>query len=72
MAFFPEYENHDGIALAALLARGEISQADLLRAAQEGMDRYNPALNAVLLRLDAQAACQPLRAGASPWPACRY
>jgi len=66
MAFFPEYENHDGIALAALLAKGEISTADLLRAAQERMDLHNPAVNAVLLRLDEQAARQPQRAAASP------
>ena len=64
--FFPEYEDNDGMALASMLQRGQISHAELLRAAQERMDARNPALNALTLRLDTQAGQQAFTPGASP------
>lgn len=66
MAFFPDYEEHDGLSLAGLLASGQISQGELLRAARERMDSRNPALNALVLRLDDSADRQVPPPGASP------
>lgn len=66
MTFFPEYEEHDGLSLASLLASGQISQAELLRAARERMDARNPPLNAVIQRLDRAANQQRVQAGSSP------
>jgi amidase len=56
-----EYLRHDATALAALVARGEVSAAELLALAQAQMARVQPALNALLRPLDAMAAAQLAR-----------
>ncbi len=48
MRTFPEYESFDGLGLAALVQRGVVSPAELLEAAIERVDTYNPKLNAVI------------------------
>lgn len=45
---FAEYEEYDGLGLADLIRRGEVSSADVLEAAIERIEARNPALNAVI------------------------
>src|SRR5438132_879197 len=42
------YAEHDGLALAELVRRGEVSPLDLVEAAIARIERHNPALNAVV------------------------
>jgi amidase len=48
---FPEYESHDGLGLAALVAAGEISAGELLEVAIGRVEARNPAINAVVMPL---------------------
>jgi amidase len=60
---FAEYEQYDAMGLAALIRAGEVSSAEVLEAAIERIEARNPALNAVVLRLDGSArsrAADPL------------
>jgi amidase len=43
-----EYARHDGLGLAALVARGEVSPAELVESAIARIERHNGALNAVV------------------------
>lgn len=45
---FDEYAEHDGLGLAALVAKGEVSPAELVEAAIERVERHNGVLNAVV------------------------
>ncbi|MDO8379811.1 amidase [Phenylobacterium sp.] len=45
---FPEYSDFDGLGLAALVAKGEVSPLDLVDAAIERIERHNGSLNAVV------------------------
>jgi amidase len=45
---FAEYAQHDAIGLAALVEKGDVSPAELVEAAIEGVERCNGALNAVV------------------------
>jgi amidase len=45
---FAEYAEYDGLGLADLAARGEVSPAELVEAAIERIERHNGALNAVV------------------------
>jgi amidase len=47
---FAEYSDHDGLGLAALVRKGEVSPAELVDAAIERIERHNPALNAVVYK----------------------
>ncbi|MEM7227086.1 MAG: amidase [Pseudomonadota bacterium] len=47
---FTDYAKHDGLALADLVARQEVSPAELVEAAIAAIERHDPALNAVVLR----------------------
>ncbi|MDP9102588.1 MAG: amidase family protein [Pseudomonadota bacterium] len=47
---FAEYADHDGLGLAALVRKGEVSPAELVEAAIERIERHNPALNAVVYK----------------------
>ena len=51
MAKFAEYEQYDGLGLAALVRRGELTPGDLLDAAIERVEARNPAVNAVVMKL---------------------
>ncbi|MEJ5359678.1 MAG: amidase family protein [Desulfobacterales bacterium] len=55
MAAFSEYEHFDGLGLAALVRRGEVSPAEILEAALERIERLNPRLNAVVTRMEEAA-----------------
>ncbi len=51
MTRFPDYERYDGLGLAALVARREISADELLEAAIERVEARNPGVNAVTMKL---------------------
>jgi amidase len=51
-----EYAQYDGLGLAELVARGEVSASELLEAAMARADRYNPSLNAIIHRFDQRAS----------------
>lgn len=60
---FKEYADHDATGLAALVARREVSAAELLDAAVARLDALNPRLNAVnipMLEIGRARAAQPL------------
>jgi amidase len=47
---FDEYAEHDGLGLAALVAKGEVSPAELVEAAIARVERHNGTLNAVVYK----------------------
>ena len=47
---FDEYSEHDGLGLAALVAKGEVTPLELVDAAIERIERHNPTLNAVVYK----------------------
>ena len=47
---FPEYADHDGLGLAELVRRKEVTPAELVEAAIERIERHNPVLNAVVYK----------------------
>ena len=47
---FAEYSDYDGLGLAELVRRGEVSPAELLEEAIERIERHNPTLNAVVYK----------------------
>ncbi len=51
MAGFSDYRDHDGLGLADLVRKGEISQHELLEAAIERAEHVNPAINALSQKL---------------------
>jgi amidase len=52
---FDEYRKHDGLALAARVAAGEVSAAELLELAIERAEAVNPRLNGLIIPLYEQA-----------------
>ena len=46
----PDYSEHDGLGLADLVAKGEVSPAELVEAAIERIERHNGDLNAVVFK----------------------
>src|ERR1700690_990048 len=44
----PEYSEYDGVGLAELVRKGEVSPAELVEAAIERIERHNGVLNAVV------------------------
>jgi len=44
----PDYSEYDGLGLAGLVSKGEVTPAELVEAAIERIERHNPALNAVI------------------------
>jgi amidase len=47
---FPEYAEHDGLGLAALVREGQVTPAELTEAAIERIERHDGTLNAVVHR----------------------
>lgn len=45
---FDNFSDHDGLGLAALVAKGEVTPAELTEAAIARVERHNPTLNAVV------------------------
>lgn len=64
MASFPEYEDHDATGLAELIAKRELSPAELVEAAIERIEARNPELNAVVHRSFERARAQARDEGA--------
>ena len=62
---FADYSNYDGLGLAGLVARGEVSAGELVEAAIERIERHNGALNAVVHKAydEARAAAGGCPAG---------
>src|ERR1700722_20896163 len=63
---FPDYSEHDGLGLAELVRKREVSAAELVEAAIERIERHNPAINAVVHKAyeEARAAARgPLPEG---------
>lgn len=57
---FPEYGRYDGLALAQLIAAGDIGAAEVLEEAITRTERANPALNAVIAKdYDRARAARP-------------
>lgn len=56
-----EYAAHDALGIAALVARGEVSAAEVLDAAIASIDLHNPQLNAVVARCDDVARAEVAR-----------
>ena len=52
---FDEYRSHDGLGLARLVQRGEVSAEELLEAAMARCDAVQPAVRALVRRLDERA-----------------
>ena len=50
-----EYAAHDATGLALLIAAGEVTREDVLRAANSRIDAVNGAVNAVVHRIDPPA-----------------
>jgi amidase len=61
---FAEYAEYDGLGLADLVRRGEVTPAELVLAAIERIERWNPTLNAVVHRAHEEAR----RVAAGPLP----
>ena len=55
MQTFAEYDRYDALGLAALVARGEVSAAELLHTAQQRADAVQAALNPLVRRMDREA-----------------
>src|SRR5207245_406135 len=51
MSGFAEYERYDGLGLAALVARREVTPEELLEAAIARVEARNPVVNAVTMKL---------------------
>ena len=64
MSVFQEYERYDGLALAELVRRREVSAAELAAAAIERIEARNPRINAVVHRMYDEAK----RVTAAPLP----
>ena len=55
MGFSDEYSEYDGVGLAALVAKREVTPAELVEAAIERIERWNPLLNAVVYKAHDEA-----------------
>lgn len=52
---FAEYDRYDGLGLAQLIRTGQVTAVEVVEAATERIERFNPTLNAVVLPLFEQA-----------------
>jgi amidase len=52
---FTEYTSYDGMGLAELVRSGDVTPLELVEACIERIERHNPALNAVIYRMDEPA-----------------
>ncbi|WP_276946707.1 amidase [Haematobacter massiliensis] len=64
---FAEYEDHDAVSLAGLVARKDVSAEELLDAALARVEALNPLLNAVTL-VQEETARRSIRAGLPSGP----
>ena len=61
---FTEYSEYDGLGLAELVRRGEVSPPELVEAAIERIERHNPVLNAVVYKAYDEARARVARGAA--------
>ena len=47
---FKEYSDYDALGLAELIRAGDVSPAEVMRAAEVELERWNPVINAVVHR----------------------
>ncbi|MDX1542066.1 MAG: amidase family protein, partial [Geminicoccaceae bacterium] len=59
MVGFEQYEDHDGLGLAALLRAGDVSRDEVRESAIGRIEARNPGLNAVITELFDRARQQP-------------
>ena len=62
-----EYASYDGLGLAALIQRGEVTPRELGRCVLAGIDAVNPRLNAVIETYADAVESLPEKAGAGPY-----
>jgi amidase len=62
-----EYASYDGLGLAALIQRGEVTPRELGRCVLAGIDAVNPRLNAVIETYADAVEALPEKAGAGPY-----
>jgi amidase len=67
MGTFEEYERYDGLGLAQLIRKKEVSAEEVCKEAIERIERLNPRLNAVILKMF-DAAREALKAGLAEGP----
>src|SRR5271167_4958781 len=67
MISLSDYTSHDGLGLAELVARKEVTPDELVAAAFEAVAKINPRINAVLQTLPKEAAAE-IRAGLPQGP----
>jgi amidase len=75
MSNFPEYDQYDGLGLAELVRRKEVTPAELVEAAISRIERLNPRLNAVIHKMydeARQAASGPLSLPGGPFTGVPY
>ena len=58
MAGFPDYDKYDGLGLAALVKRGDVTPADLLDEAISRAEKINPKINAIVMKHYDEARAQ--------------
>ncbi len=58
---FSEYSKYDGLGLAELVRRGEVSPADLIDSAVDAIERLNPKINCVVQQLPQHGRAQVKR-----------
>ena len=61
-----EFERYDGLGLAELIRTKEVTVEEVLAATLERIDARNPAINAVVTRMDDQARAA-IRAPGHPY-----
>lgn len=61
MISFADYTRLDGLAMAALVRRGQVSASELLETAIARIEQHNPALNAVIRTRYEQARAEALK-----------
>ena len=64
---FPEYSRYDGLGLAELVRRREVSPADLVDCAIDAIERLNPRVNCVVQQLK-PSATREIRSGIPQGP----
>jgi len=67
MAGFTDYQGYDALGLAALIRERRVSAAEVLEAAIARADQVNPAINAIVLRLDDRARAAAAGPPAGPF-----
>ena len=73
MGTFKEYDQYDGLGMAELVGKKEISPAELCEEAIERIEKLNPALNAVITpmfdlgRKDIEKASPTVPSAGSPF-----